>query len=140
MTATPITALLMRSNTAACRTTAAVLRSLGYAVTEFDDEVHLYAHTIHAAIAPGVDRRSLVILTEPTDDVVRDLEMLRSGNWQTPLVLVGQMANPEMARRLDAACLPSDQPTAEELRGAIKVARSVSERQGVRGARHAPEA
>jgi hypothetical protein len=66
---------------------------------------------------------------------VRDLEMLRSGNWRTPLVLIGRKANPELARRLDAACLSSEQPTAEELRAAIAAARAVAaKRKGVRGA------
>jgi hypothetical protein len=125
MAAAPTTALLMRCDKAASRATAAALRRLGFAVAEFGDESHLYASAIRFAIAPEGDRR-FVIIAEPTGDVVRDLEVLRSAHWPTPLVLVGPEASPAMARRLGAACLPCERPTPGALRRAIAAARDVS--------------
>ena len=116
--ATPTTALLLRSDAMACRVTAARLSRLGFAVKEFGDEAHLYAHAI--SLRPGDP--SYVILAEPTTDVVRDLEILRAVRRSTPMVLLGSAASPETARRLRAACVPREQPTSEELRAAIDVA------------------
>jgi hypothetical protein len=130
MTAIPHVALLMQRAPAARKETAARLRDLGFAVSEFADEAHLYGRTILAA--PD-DHASFVILTEATEDVVHDLEVLRSGHWTTPLVLLGCTAEPALARRLCAACLPSERPTASELRRAIEVAVTAA-------ARHAPRA
>ena len=126
MGATPLTAFVMRSNATACRETAAALGRLGFAVAEFSDGTHLYGHAIRVAAALGGDaRRSFVILAEPTGDVVKSLEMLRSGNWPTPLVLVGPEASPETAERLRAVCLAAELPTAQELRRAIDRALTV---------------
>lgn len=122
MRARPTTAFVMQSDGAACRRTAAALRDLGFAVAEFADEPHLYAETIRAAAEQHRDRRSFVILAEPTGEMLRDLEVLRSGRWPTPLVLVGAGASAEDARRLRAAWLPREHPTAEELRAAIETA------------------
>jgi hypothetical protein len=116
--ATPTTALLMRSDATACRVTAARLRGLGFAVREFDDDLHLYAH----AISLGPNDASYVILAEPTNDMVRDLEVLRAGHRSTPMVLVGSTASPETARRLRAACVAREEPSTEELRAAIDIA------------------
>ena len=121
MTATPNVALVMHRLPAARRDTAARLRELGLAVSEFADEAHLWGRTMLSA--PG-DHRSLVIVVEPTDDVVHDLEVLRSGQWRTPLVLLGAEANASLARRLRAACVPGQSPTAAELCEAIERARS----------------
>ena len=117
MTATPSVALLMHRVPGARRDTAARLRDLGFAVSEFADEAHLYGRTI--LTGPG-EHEAVVILTEPTEDVVHDLEVLRSGHWKTPFVLLGREAKPALARRLCAACLPSERPTASELRRAIQ--------------------
>jgi hypothetical protein len=122
MHATPKTAFVMQSDPTACRRTGAALRDLGFAVTEFDDECHLYAQAIRAAAAPRGDLGSLVILAEPTCAVLQDLEVLRSGHWPTPLVLIGGDVSPEVARRLRAACLPCERPTAQELRRAVDAA------------------
>ena len=119
MTATPSVALLMHRVPAARRDTAARLRDLGFAVSEFADEAHLYGRTI--LTAPR-DHGAVVILAEPTEEVVHDLEVLRSGHWKTPFVLLGRAAEPALARRLCAACLPSERPTASELRRAIELA------------------
>jgi hypothetical protein len=122
----PPIALVMRSDAGACRTTAAILRDLGFAVSACGDELHLYAQAIHLATAPAETRRRAVIVTEPTEDVVRDLEMLRSANWRMPLILVGHDASVEVGRRIDAACLPCEQPSAAALERAIEEARKVS--------------
>ena len=123
MCAIPLTAFVMRSDATACRRTAIALRGLGFAVAEFGDGAHLYGHAIRAAsVSSHRDRRSFVILAEPTDDVLQDLAVLRSGNWPTPLVLVGRDASPEVARALRAVCLSSETPTPRELQQAIDAA------------------
>jgi hypothetical protein len=126
MTATPMIAFVMQSNPTACRSTATALRDLGFAVAEFGDEAHLYAQALRVAARPPGDVRSFVILAEPTGGVLDDLAVLRSGHWPTPFVLVGGQACPDMARRLRAACLPCDQPTAQELQRAIDAALELS--------------
>lgn len=128
MTTTPTTALVMRSNAAARHATATTLRELGLAVVPFGDESHLYAQTIRLAIAPGAIRRPMVIVTEPTDDVVRDLAMLRSGSWRVPIVLVGRNATDDLGRRLGAACLPEEQPGCEAFERAMREARRAAGR------------
>ena len=117
MTATPNVALVMHRLPAARRDAAARLRELGLAVSEFTDEAHLWGRTMLSA--PG-DHRSFVIVVEPTDDVVHDLEVLRSGQWRTPLVLLGAEADTSLARRLRAACVSGQHPTATELGEAIQ--------------------
>jgi hypothetical protein len=117
----PAVALLMQTDPAARHATGAALRDLGFAVAEFEDAAHLYAHTLRAAAAHG-DVRSFVILAEPTPRMVEELELLRSGLWSTPLVLVGSQARPEVARRLRAAWLPCERPTRQGLRQAIATA------------------
>jgi hypothetical protein len=134
MPTTP-TAVLMRSDPSACRETAAMLRDLGFAVSACDDESHLYASAIRVAAAPEDELRSCVILAEATRDVLQDLEVLRSGNWHTPLVLVGRQASPEIARRLRAACLTREQPTPQELRRAIDAAVEATAHKGPLAAR-----
>ena len=119
MTTIPHVALLMRRAVAAREETAARLRDVGFVVSEFADEAHLYGRTLLAA--PD-DRATFVIVTEPTEDAVHDLEVLRSGHWTTPLVLLGRAAEPALVRRLRAACVPSERPTASDLRRAIEVA------------------
>ena len=125
MTATPNVALVMHRLPAARRDTAARLRELGLAVSEFADEAHLWGHTMLSATG---DHRSFVIVAEPTDDVVHDLEVLRSGQWRTPLVLLGAEANTSLALRLRAACVPAQHPTATELCEAIERAVSAAAR------------
>jgi hypothetical protein len=93
----------------------------------FGNEAHPYAHALRVAAKPG-DLRSFVILAEPTGEVLEDLAVLRSGHWPTPLVLLGRQASPDVARRLRAACLACDQPTAQELRRAIDAALELSAR------------
>jgi hypothetical protein len=123
MTATPNVALVMHRLPAARRDTAARLRELGLAVSEFADEAHLWGRTMLSA--PG-DHRSFVIVAEPTEEVVHDLEVLRSGQWRTPLVLLGAEANTSLAVRLRAACVPGQHPTATELCEAIERAVSAA--------------
>ena len=125
MAATPNVALVMRRLPAARRDTAARLRDLGFTVSEFADEAHLWGRTMMSA--PG-EHRSFVIVVEPTDDVVHDLEVLRSGQWGTPLVLLGLDAEPSLARRLRAACVPGERPTTTELCEAIERAVSAAAR------------
>jgi hypothetical protein len=120
------TALVMRVDATRCRETASALRRLGLAVTEFGDGCRLYAHALALGTSRDHDRRSVVILAEPTLDVVRDLETLRSGSSPTPLVLVGDGATPEVARRLRAAYLACAQPTSQDLRKAIDLALQAS--------------
>ena len=117
--AVPTTVLLMRLDSTASRKTAAALRRLGFAVTEFVDGCHLYAHAIGLATSRGHDPRSVVILAEATLEVVRDLQTLRGGSRPTPLVLVGDDADLDVARRLRAAYLPRAHSTREALRDAI---------------------
>jgi hypothetical protein len=126
MTAMPRTALVMQTDLDSCRGTAAALRALGFAVNEFTDEEHLYAQALRVAAAPPGDLRSFVIVTEPTGQVLRDMELLRSAHWPTPLVLVGSGASPEIAHGLRAARLSCKKPTADELRHAIDAALEVS--------------
>ena len=125
MVATPNVALVMHRLPAARRDTAARLRDLGFAVSEFADEAHLWGRTIMSA--PG-DHRSFVIVVEPTEDVVHDLEVLRSGQWKTPLVLLGTDADAGLARRLRAACVSREHPTSAELHEAIELAVSTAAR------------
>ena len=122
------TALVMQSDPTARCGMAATLRDLGFAVAEFTDEPHLYGHLIRVATAPKGDPRSFVILAEATADLLRDLEMLRTGSWPTPVVLVGPRADPAIARRLRAACLSCDEPTPAELEHAIDAALAASAR------------
>ncbi len=128
MTTMTTTALVMRSDADARHATAATLRDLGFAVVPFGDEAHLYAQAIRLAIAPGAIRRPMVIVTEPTDGVVRDLAMLRSGSWRVPVVLVGRDATDDLGRRLAAACLPEEQPGREAFERAIPHARRTARR------------
>jgi hypothetical protein len=125
MTVTPSAALVMHRLPATRGNTAARLRELGLVVSEFADEAHLWGRTIMST--PG-EHRSFVIVVEPTEDVVHDLEVLRSGRWETPLVLLGTDADAGLARRLRAACVPSDHPTAAQLCEAIEVAVSAAAR------------
>lgn len=118
MIATPNVALVMHRVPEARRDTAARLRDLGFAVSEFADEAHLWGRTILPARG---DHCSFVMVVEPTDEVVQDLEVLRSGRWETPLVLLGSAAD-DVARRLRAACVSSEHPTATELCTAIELA------------------
>jgi hypothetical protein len=83
------------------------------------DEAHLYGRTILSA---PEDHWKFVIIAEPTEDVVQDLEVLRSGRWDTPMVLLGTRVDPVVAQRLRAACLPCERPTESELRRAIEAA------------------
>jgi hypothetical protein len=126
-------ALIMRSDPSACHETAATLERLGFAVSEFVDECHLYAHAIRLATS-AVDPGSFVIVAEPASGVVQDLEILRSASWRTPLVLVGQAASVGVASRLRAACLPCERPTGAELRRAIDEALALASRFGPVGA------
>jgi hypothetical protein len=125
MTATPNVALVMHRLPVARRDTAARLRDLGFRVSEFADEAHLWGRTMMSA--PG-EHRSFVIVVEPTDDVVHDLEVLRSGQWKTPLVLLGTEANTSVVHRLRAACVSGEHPTTAELSEAIERAVSAAER------------
>ena len=125
MVATPNVALVMHRLPAARRDTAARLRDLGFAVSEFADEAHLWGRTIMSGAG---DHRSFVIVVEPTEDVVHDLEVLRSGQWKTPLVLLGTDVDAGLARRLRAACVPREHPTSAELQKAIELAVSTAAR------------
>jgi hypothetical protein len=125
MTTAPNVALVMHRLPDTRRDTAARLRDLGFAVSEFADEAHLWGRTI---MSPPGEHRSFVIVVEPTDDVVHDLEVLRSGQWRTPLVLLGIDASTGLARRLRAACVPGDHPTTTELGEAIDRAVSAAAR------------
>jgi hypothetical protein len=125
MTVTPNVALVMHRLPAARRDAAARLRELGLAVSEFADEAHLWGRTMMSA--PG-QHRSLVIVVEPTEDVVQDLEVLRSGQWRTPLILLGTEADTSLACRLRAACVPGQHPTATELSEALQRAVSAAAR------------
>ena len=126
----PTRALVMRSDPVVRRETAAALGEFGLAVTEFADECHLYAHAIRLAAAPGVEPGSFIIVAEPSEGVVRDLEILRGGSRRVPLVLVGPGADPQVAGRLFAACLASEHPTGAQLRRAIDTALALSTRRG----------
>jgi hypothetical protein len=109
MNSKPTTVLVMRSDPSVRDATVAMLHDLGFTVVPFGDESHLYAQTIRLAIATGAARRRIVIVTEPTDDVVRDVAMLRSGGWPVPVVLVGHDANTDLAERLGATCVRDDE-------------------------------
>ena len=126
MNPAPRLALVMRTDDTACRTTAATLRDLGFTVNAFRDEPHLYARTIGLATAAEDAHPHAIIVTEPTATVVRDVEMLRSANWRMPLVLVGAEATAEMCRRLLAAGIPCEQPSAQDLQRAIEDARKAA--------------
>ena len=121
MTTPPHAAFVMQSDPTVRRGTASALRALGFEVVEFQDECHLYAHTIRTGVTPSADR-TFVIVAEPTRDLLADLEVLRSGHWPTALVLLGGDADPEIARRLGAACLPCERPTVGDLQRAIEAA------------------
>src|SRR5690242_12029375 len=124
----PTTALVMRSDPIARVATARALRALGLAAVPFGDESHLYAQAIRLAIAPGAIGNRLAIVTEVTDGVVRDLAVLRSGNWCIPIVLVGGDADAATADRLDAVRVADDAPTSEALRHAIERAADLATR------------
>jgi hypothetical protein len=123
MVATPNVALVMHRLPATRRDTAARLRDLGFAVSEFADEAHLWGRTMMSAAG---EHRSFVMVVEPTEDVVHDLEVLRSGQWKTPLVLLGTEPGTSLARRLHAACVPGEHPTTSELCKAIERAVSAA--------------
>jgi hypothetical protein len=125
MTATPTKAFVMQTDATSRHATAAVLRDLGFDPIVFDDPSHLYAYMLRSGAAPHGDATSFVVLSEPTAETVAEFEVLRSGHWPMPLVLVGRQASRELARRLRAAWLPCERPTRQGLRRAIATARNL---------------
>jgi hypothetical protein len=124
--ATPTIALVVQPDTSVRRETAACLRDLGFSVSEFDDECHFYAQAIRLMSSPGRDRRSVVIVAEPTAGVIRDLETLRSCSPRTGIVLVDGPEHLEAARELGAACLTRDRPSREDVERAVEAAFAAS--------------
>jgi hypothetical protein len=122
MAATPARALVMQTDPCSRHATAAALRDLGFDPIVFDDPCHLYAYMLRATAAPHGDAKSFIVLVEPTAETVAELEVLRSGHWPMPFVLVGRQASRELARRLRAAWLPCERPTRQGLRRAIATA------------------